>query len=504
MDYSNISVVVSSHLSDQENSKFTQHIKNTIGIVNPEIIIYENFNEYSLTEIYNIGLNQSKNDIVVFIHNDLFFNTKNWGKILLGKFSKTEYGILGLAGTTDLNENGIWWGDNTKMIGIVNHKHNNRTFESKYSNSYGKNIIDVVTIDGLFIGVNKNKLQKGFVEEFNGFHYYDISFCVENLLNGVKIGVIFDITVTHNSIGQTNDEFEKNRQIFIKKYEKNLPLKINVEEIRDINIKLIKIKKKPLLSIAILHKNNNDLLFNLLKSIKEKTTYDNYHIYIADTGSDIDKLNELEEYIEKDDTISLSKYNNYHFAKSYNDMVRNDISKDTEIILFLNNDVEFINDVITIMVDTYNKNINVGTVGARLYYKDNSIQHSGISLIKKQDNYYLTHYGIRSYYKYHKDTVKNTFGNTAACMLTSYSLFKKLGMFNEGYIECFEDVEYNIECILNKRTNIFCGNAIAYHYESQTRNLDDKKNEKMTIDYNKIVNKIKDNPILDKFAIKYN
>jgi GT2 family glycosyltransferase len=493
MEYSNISIVISSHLSKDENNKFESHLRKTIGLKNPEILIYENFNQYSLTEIYNIGLNESKNDIVLFIHNDIYFNTNNWGKILLNKFNTSDHGILGIAGTTDINQNGVWWGDSSKMIGSVFHKHENKTFESKYSNLYNKEIIDAIVVDGLFIAVNKNKIQKSFVEEFKGFHYYDISFCLENVLEGVKIGVIFDIKVTHNSIGMTNEEFENNRKQFIEKYKDIIPLNLKVDTIKDVSFKNHIIKNEPLVSGIIPHKNNNQLLFKLLNSIKEKTSYSNYKIYIADTGSDFDKLNELKDFIANNDKITLIEYDYYNFAKINNDVVKNFIDTNTELILFLNNDIEFVNDVISIMVNTYLKNKNLGTVGARLYYQDNTIQHSGISLYNKKNKIYLTHYGIKSYYKYYKDTIINTAGNTAACMLTPYNIFLNNGMFNEDYIECFEDVEYNLKCILNNRINIFAGNAVAYHYESQTRNLNTEKNKRADIDHVKITKFISDN-----------
>jgi GT2 family glycosyltransferase len=486
MKYSNISIVVSSHLSKEENKLFENHLKKTIGLKNPEILIYENFNEYSLTEIYNIGLHESTNDIVLFVHNDIFFNTNNWGKILLNKFESDEYGIIGIAGTTDLSSNGVWWTDSSKMIGSVFHKHNNKTFESKYSNLYNKEIIEAVVVDGLFIGVNKNKIEKSFVETFKGFHFYDISFCLENYLNGVKIGVIFDIKVTHNSIGMTNEQFENNRKLFAEEYKDKLPINLNVNEIKDLTFKSYNIKNEPLVSIIIPHKNNNSLLFGLLDSIKEKTSYINYMIYIADTGSDVEKINELEDYINNNSKIKLVKYDYYNFAKINNDMVKNKITEDTELILFLNNDIKFVNDVLSIMVDTYIRNKNVGTIGARLYYENNTIQHSGITIYNKKGKIYLSHYGIKSYYKYHKDIIRDNIGNTAACMMTPYHVFLKNDMFNKDYIECFEDVEYNLKCILNNRTNIFAGNAVAYHYESQTRNLDEQKNERSTIDYKKI------------------
>jgi GT2 family glycosyltransferase len=506
MQYNSLSIVISSQLTEEENKKFTNHIKKTIGVKDYEILLYQNINEYSLTEIYNIGLNNSKNEIVLFIHNDIKFETDNWGRILLSKFNNTDYSILGLAGTTDIDSDGMWWSDRNKMIGIVNHSDKGKKWESKYSNSYGKEIIETCLVDGLFIAANKNTIYKQFNESFKGFHYYDITFCIDNYLNGCKIGVIFDIRVTHYSIGQTNNDWERNRLKFTSKYDKILPIRHEVSEIRDNIKKSIKLKREPLLSVIIPHKNNNGLLFNLIESIYQNTEYSNYNIYIADTGSELCNIHNLKNFIKKYENIWIVEYNFYNFAKINNDMVKNHIDKDTEVIMFLNNDIIFVNDIIRQMIEVYLKNIyNVGTIGCRLYYKDNTVQHSSINVNKHNENYRVSHYGIGSYYKYIKETNTNVFGNTAACMMTSARLFKEIGMFNEQYIECFEDVEYNFNCLLNKKSNIFVGNAIGYHLESQTRNLDKDKNSRMLIDYNKLNSYLKNNTVIvDKFVNKLN
>ena len=39
---------------------------------------------------------------------------------------------------------------------------------------------------------------------YQGFHFYDLDFTFNNHLNGVKIGVIYDIKITHKSPGPTD------------------------------------------------------------------------------------------------------------------------------------------------------------------------------------------------------------------------------------------------------------------------------------------------------------
>jgi glycosyltransferase involved in cell wall biosynthesis len=226
-----ISVVCSSQY-DLEN--FKKEITKNSGLHNKiEFLGYKNNGEYSLTEIYNKGLKESKYDIVVFMHHDIYFDSKNWGQKILNHFKRnSEYGILGLAGTTNMPKSGRWWDDFSKMRGIVNHEHEGKKWESKYSPNKGNQIDDVVLVDGLFIVVNKNNIKKEFNEEIKGFHFYDVDFSFRNFIEDVKIGVVYDVRVTHKSIGQTNEQWEKNREVFAEKYRDVLPIKVK----RNLNI----------------------------------------------------------------------------------------------------------------------------------------------------------------------------------------------------------------------------------------------------------------------------
>ena len=185
-------------------------------------------------------LDQAQNDIVILMHDDIYFDNKSWGSNVLFHFQKnTEYGILGVAGTTHMPKSGQWWEDRTKMHGIVNHEHEGKKWESKYSNSLGKGIQDVVVCDGLFLCVNKNKIKKIFNEEVKGFHMYDIDFCFRNFLEDVKVGVIYDVRVTHKSIGMTNQEWENNKNQFAETYKDFLPTKIKRNLTMDSRIKVL-------------------------------------------------------------------------------------------------------------------------------------------------------------------------------------------------------------------------------------------------------------------------
>jgi glycosyltransferase involved in cell wall biosynthesis len=210
----------------EHNPKFIEYLKKSSGFKKIEVIEKINNGEKSLSQVYNEILEESKTDIVVLCHDDIYFDTNSWYYKLKTHFENSEYGILGVAGTTEMPASGQWWETRRKMIGIVNHESGGKKWTSKYSEDLGKSIEETVIVDGVFIALSKSRIKHNFDEEFKGFHFYDIGFCFKNQIEGVKVGVISNIRITHKSIGQTNEQWEENKNLFAQKYSENLPAKI--------------------------------------------------------------------------------------------------------------------------------------------------------------------------------------------------------------------------------------------------------------------------------------
>ena len=218
-----ITVVCSTRKIDES---YVKHVRKFFSHPKNQYIFVENDGSKSLTEVYNDGLEKSVNDIVVFIHDDLEFETKNLTPKIIKLFDRNpEYGILGLAGTDNLLS-GQWWEDKDSMQGQVGHINGDKRYVSKYSKSFGDTIKEVTVIDGLFMMVHKKRIKKTFDTQFEGFHFYDLPICLLNHLEGVRIGVTTKIKLYHKSIGEVDKKWRKNKLFFEALYEKYLPLKV--------------------------------------------------------------------------------------------------------------------------------------------------------------------------------------------------------------------------------------------------------------------------------------
>jgi len=197
-------------------------------------------NGESLTKCYNRGLEQAKYDIVVFCHDDLTVDTKQWGKKLVKMYEKNlEFGIIGVAGTKYMAETGMWWEKRKKMYGRVRHTSEGKTWLNTYSMDIGTDLEEVIVVDGVFFSCHKKRIKKNFDESVEGFHFYDVTFAFDNYLEGVKVGVQTNIRINHQSIGQTNEQWEENRKVFAQTYADKLPINIKREFRKDEKIKVL-------------------------------------------------------------------------------------------------------------------------------------------------------------------------------------------------------------------------------------------------------------------------
>ena len=184
---------------------------------------YEENNTKSLQKCYNSFLGDARHnniDVAVFVHDDVYINCRDFID-RLERYSK-DYTVFGLAGATTckVSNPALWHLMSERKDQRGNVAHGNP--KQYYYTSFGPVPSRALVIDGVFMGININKLQDDikFDETYpSKFHYYDLDFCLECNKKGVIMGIV-DIPIIHSSPGLSNpnQEFYKGQEYFINKW----------------------------------------------------------------------------------------------------------------------------------------------------------------------------------------------------------------------------------------------------------------------------------------------
>ena len=158
-----ITVIVSSRKSGEENEEFINQLKDTCGT--PAKVIYIlNDGAMGLSELYaNMIANPSiESEIVILLHDDIEPLRNGWGKEIVKLFNKNkEYGIIGVAGSAEFDEEGAWW-RYKNIYGQVLHKSGGKSWLSAFSPLLENDLEEVCVIDGLFMAINRKRISKNF------------------------------------------------------------------------------------------------------------------------------------------------------------------------------------------------------------------------------------------------------------------------------------------------------------------------------------------------------
>lgn len=205
-----LSIIISSY-QPKYFSALEKNIAETIGVPY-EIIKIDNPGIMGICEAYNKGANKATYNYLLFLHEDVLFHTKNWGKNLQKHLQNKETGIIGLAGSFYVPETPSGWhvGDskyNFMYILQNNKQKNNPHLLDTIANKKQK----VFAIDGVFLAMRKEVYQQFFFDKnLKGFHAYDTDISLR-IAKNFENYIIPDILLEHFSEGSADrDWFEAN------------------------------------------------------------------------------------------------------------------------------------------------------------------------------------------------------------------------------------------------------------------------------------------------------
>lgn len=270
-----------------------------------------------------------------------------------------------------------------------------------------------------------------------------------------------------------------------RKLTKEQQKQLHDEIVDDVRLKKVPIfNNQPLISLIIINRNGEDHLKRLFNSFSSfNDYYSNYEVILVDNASTDNSLDIIESFTDIPIKIIQNK-NNESFSHSNNQAV--EIAKG-DYLLFLNNDVEFLDGCLNFLMETMSSHDNVGAVGARLFYPDcsdskinkhksYSIQHAGI-IFKESEGFvrpFNRHNG-KEYYESNLNTVHEMIAVTAAVLLVKKDVFNEVHGFDERYVYGYEDVDFCLKLYKAGYHNYYDSRATLFHYEFGTQETDNNK-----------------------------
>lgn len=322
----------------------------------------------------------------------------------------------------------------------------------------------------------------GFRKEFDGAQDYDFIFrCTEGAKKVLHVPEVLYHWRTHKASTADNPAskmyaFEAGKRA-IEVHLARCGQEGTVSLRKDLGFYRVEypVQGEPLVSILIPNRDQKETLEKCLNSIWEKSTYKNYEILIVENNSSSPEIFDYYREIEKRPGVRILTWKegfNYSAINNFGEK-----SAAGDYLLFLNNDVEVINPgwIEELLGNCQRK--EVGIVGAKLYYPDDTIQHAGtvIGIGGIAGHAFLNMPRSRTGYLHKASLQMDLSAVTAACMMMKRQVFKQLGGFEERLSVAFNDVDLCLRTVQAGYLVVYNPEVELYHYESKSRGAEDSE-----------------------------
>ena len=238
---------------------------------------------------------------------------------------------------------------------------------------------------------------------------------------------------------------------------------------------------RPLIDVIIPFRDQPLMLRQCIDALISNTRYDKFRVLGVDNGSVETLTLELKDHYERETEqirfVSLDEP--FNFSQIVNFGVKH---AQGEHVVLMNNDIEVINcDWLEAMLE-HSQRSEIGAVGAKLYYPDDTIQHAGIAIgIGSYAGHPHKHVeGGYAGYLNRLHNIQNVSAVTGAMMMVKREVYEAVGGFDEHSfkIAC-NDVDFCLRLRNMGLLNLFTPYALAYHHESVSRGYEDTPEKKI-------------------------
>lgn len=234
-------------------------------------------------------------------------------------------------------------------------------------------------------------------------------------------------------------------------------------------------ENEPLVSLLIPTRDRRSLTETCIRSILNLSTYKNYEILILDNGSVEMETLEFFEKIQKEDLrVRVLRYDqpfNYSAINNFGALHARG-----EVIGLVNNDIEVISPEWLSEMLSQALRPDIGCVGAKLYYSNDTLQHGGVICAIGGVAGHSHKYFPRESPGYFSRLLltQNLSAVTAACLLVRRTVFEQVGGLDEENLAiAFNDVDFCLKVRDAGYRNLWTPYAELYHYESISRGIED-------------------------------
>ena len=235
----------------------------------------------------------------------------------------------------------------------------------------------------------------------------------------------------------------------------------------------------PKVSVIIPNKDHIDDLEKCISSCIERSEYRNLEFIVVENNSTepetFEYYKELEARYNAADGITVKVI---RWEREFNYSAINNFGVQYaggDYLLFLNNDVEMIAaESITRMVSLASRQ-EIGVVGARLMYGDDTIQHAGVivGLGGIAGAAFVGLHEKENSYMHRMMCTQELSAVTAACMMLRRDVFEAAGGFREELAVAFNDIDLCMKVRALGKLVVYDPYVTFHHYESKSRGLED-------------------------------
>lgn len=230
----------------------------------------------------------------------------------------------------------------------------------------------------------------------------------------------------------------------------------------------------PTVTLVMPTRNQPASLRHAVDSIRHVTAYASFDLLIVDNGSDTPEALDYLGTLSRQPDVRVVRDDRPFNWSALNNAAAMQVTSD--LLCFLNDDVEayepeWLEELVRLAVRP-----DVGVVGARLWYPDDTLQHGGLVLHPFSGASHLHPYlrrDARGYLGLTRST-RRVSAVTGACLVVRREVFDAAGGFDEALPSDFNDVDFCLRVGADGLKTLYTPCANLIHHEGRTRgNWDD-------------------------------